>query len=134
MLHIHWAEDYYDYIEAPLTPEQRAELKRRRMIDRKLHMNLVGKDEIVDKMVEKTGYPRHACRHAYTAMAESIMESVAEGKTVRVRGFATFFPKRRQKYEGRNPQTGENITVEERIVPRILFGKTFRRIVANWRP
>ncbi len=57
---------------------------------------------------------------------EEIIDAVAEGNRVELRGFGAFSVKRREPRVGRNPRTGEAVHVEEKHVPFFKTGKLLR--------
>ena len=65
-----------------------------------------------------------------TAIVEEIMVKVAGGNKVTLVGFGSFEPRERQAREGRNPKTGETITIPATRVPGFSVGKSFKDKVA----
>jgi integration host factor subunit beta len=57
---------------------------------------------------------------------EQIIEAVASGNRVELRGFGAFSVKKRDARIGRNPRTGEAVEVEEKHVPFFKTGKLLR--------
>jgi integration host factor subunit beta len=57
---------------------------------------------------------------------EEIIDAVADGNRVELRGFGAFSVKRREPRVGRNPRTGEAVHVEEKHVPFFKTGKLLR--------
>jgi integration host factor subunit beta len=57
---------------------------------------------------------------------EEIIEALARGDRVELRGFGAFSVKRRDARVGRNPRTGEAVQVEEKAVPFFKTGKLLR--------
>ena len=57
---------------------------------------------------------------------EEITEALADGSRVELRGFGAFSVKNRPARTGRNPRTGESVTVEEKWVPFFKTGKELR--------
>ncbi|CTQ32174.1 integration host factor subunit beta [Jannaschia rubra] len=57
---------------------------------------------------------------------EEIIESLASGNRVELRGFGAFSVKQRDARTGRNPRTGEAVEVEEKHVPFFKAGKLLR--------
>lgn len=57
---------------------------------------------------------------------EEIIEAMARGDRVELRGFGAFSVKRRDARVGRNPRTGESVQVEEKHVPFFKTGKALR--------
>ena len=57
---------------------------------------------------------------------EEIVEAMARGDRVELRGFGAFSVKHRDSRTGRNPRTGESVEVEEKHVPFFKTGKLLR--------
>lgn len=57
---------------------------------------------------------------------DEIETALARGDRVELRGFGAFFVKNRKARTGRNPRTGETVTVEEKYVPFFKTGKELR--------
>ena len=55
-----------------------------------------------------------------------IIEALARGDRVELRGFGAFTVKRRAPRVGRNPRTGESVHVNEKHVPFFKTGKELR--------
>ena len=54
------------------------------------------------------------------------IEAMAQGHRVELRGFGAFSVKKRDARQGRNPRTGDAVTVEEKYVPFFKTGKLLR--------
>ncbi|MEJ6397105.1 integration host factor subunit beta [Yoonia sp. 208BN28-4] len=57
---------------------------------------------------------------------EEIIDAMAKGDRVELRGFGAFSVKKRDSRIGRNPRTGEAVNVEEKHVPFFKTGKLLR--------
>lgn len=57
---------------------------------------------------------------------DEIIEAMASGDRVELRGFGAFSVKKRDARQGRNPRTGEAVAVEEKHVPFFKTGKLLR--------
>ena len=57
---------------------------------------------------------------------EEIIEAMARGDRVELRGFGAFSVKKRDARQGRNPRTGGMVEVEEKHVPFFKTGKLLR--------
>jgi len=60
---------------------------------------------------------------------DSIKKALLDGDRVDIRGFGTFFVKKHDSYEGRNPRTGEKVFVEEKLTPCFRPGKKFKNFI-----
>ena len=85
------------------------------------------KSELVQKIADENPhlYQRDVERIVGTIFDE-IVEAMAEGKRVELRGFGAFSVKKREARTGRNPRTGETVSVEEKHVPFFKTGKLLR--------
>ena len=63
---------------------------------------------------------------AVKAVTDSIIEALKNGEKVQLVGFGTFEVKERAAREGRNPQTGEKITIKASKAPAFTAGKAFK--------
>ncbi|MEB3355545.1 MAG: HU family DNA-binding protein [Synechococcales bacterium] len=86
----------------------------------------MNKGELVDKIAEKAGVTKKQADAILTAALDSIMEAVSDGEKVTLVGFGTFEPRDRQAREGRNPKTGEALTIPATTVPAFSAGKVFK--------
>ncbi|NDR59499.1 integration host factor subunit beta [Aliiruegeria sabulilitoris] len=57
---------------------------------------------------------------------EEIIDAMARGDRVELRGFGAFSVKKRDARTGRNPRTGDAVDVEEKHVPFFKTGKLLR--------
>ena len=57
---------------------------------------------------------------------DEIVERLAEGGRVELRGFGTFTTRQRESRTGRNPRTGEPVHVPSKRVPYFKPGKEMR--------
>jgi integration host factor subunit beta len=60
------------------------------------------------------------------AILDAISEALARGDRVELRGFGAFSVKSRPAREGRNPRTGERVSVAQKSVPFFKSGKEMR--------
>ena len=60
------------------------------------------------------------------AIFEEIIDALAGGDRVELRGFGAFTVKQRDARVGRNPRTGEQVQVDEKHVPFFKAGKLLR--------
>lgn len=60
------------------------------------------------------------------AVFDEISLALAQGNRVELRGFGAFSIKNRPARKGRNPRTGETVSVDEKWVPFFKTGKELR--------
>ena len=88
------------------------------------------RSELVEKIAEANPhlYQRDVERIVSTVFNE-IIEALADGDRVELRGFGAFSVKKRDARIGRNPRTGESVQVEEKHVPFFKTGKLLRDLL-----
>ena len=90
----------------------------------------MNKSELVEAIAQKINVSKQEADAIVTAMLEEIMVAVAGGSKVTFVGFGSFEPRERQAREGRNPRTGETMTISATRVPAFSAGKSFKDKVA----
>jgi DNA-binding protein HU-beta len=90
----------------------------------------MNKAELVDAISEKAGVTKKEADAVLSAVIETIVESVADGEKVALVGFGSFEKRHRKEREGRNPKTGEAMTIAATSVPAFSAGKSFKEKVA----
>jgi len=60
---------------------------------------------------------------------DEITEALARGQRVELRGFGAFTVKQRDARTGRNPRTGQTVSVDSKSVPFFKAGKELRERV-----
>jgi DNA-binding protein HU-beta len=88
------------------------------------------KAEIVAKVAEETKVTVVAAGKAFQAFIDSIKESLKKGEKVSLVGFGTFSVAERKARKGRNPQTGKEIKIAAKKVPKFTAGKALK-VAAN---
>ena len=85
------------------------------------------KSELIQKIADENPhlYQRDVERIVGTVFDE-IINAMAAGNRVELRGFGAFSVKKRDARTGRNPRTGEAVPVEEKYVPFFKTGKLLR--------
>ena len=85
------------------------------------------KSELVQRIAEQNPhlYQRDV-EHIVNAILDEITGALSRGDRVELRGFGAFSVKKREARQGRNPRTGDAVTVEEKYVPFFKTGKLLR--------
>lgn len=90
----------------------------------------MNKGELVDSIAAKADVTKKEADAVLGAMVDAIMEAVSSGSKVTLVGFGSFEARQRQAREGRNPKTGETLTIPATRVPAFAAGKQFKEKVA----
>ena len=85
------------------------------------------KSELIARIVKAVPFLLHAdAERAVNAVFEEISEALANGDRVELRGFGTFTTTKRKARIGRNPRTGEAVSVDAKHHPHFKTGKDLR--------
>jgi DNA-binding protein HU-beta len=87
------------------------------------------KAEFVDKVAAKSGLSKKDAGAAVDAVISSIEDSLKSGDEVSFTGFGKFHVANRGAREGRNPRTGETMTIAASRVPRFTAGSGLKKAV-----
>jgi integration host factor subunit alpha len=74
------------------------------------------KADIVERIYEKVGFSKKEASEVVDSVFELIKQHLEQGDKVKVSGFGNFVVHGKQPRKGRNPQTGETITIRGRRV------------------
>lgn len=74
------------------------------------------KADIVEKIQVGTGLPKKESAEMMEAVFSIMKTTLESGETLKISGFGSFLVKQKADRRGRNPQTGEAITIEARRV------------------
>jgi DNA-binding protein HU-beta len=89
----------------------------------------MNKNELIAKIAEETGMAKADCARVLEATLDVARKAVKKGDEVRLVGFGTFVRAKQAARKGRNPQTGKEISIKARWVPRFRAGKEFKEFV-----
>ena len=84
------------------------------------------KRDVVERVADETGIGKQAAEAVVGAVFALIAEALARGDDVTVTGFGKFARIDRPAREGRNPRTGERITVGPSAGVSFKAGKTLK--------
>jgi DNA-binding protein HU-beta len=87
------------------------------------------KSEFVDQVAAKSGLSKKDAGAAVDAVISSIEDSLKSGEEVSFTGFGKFTVANRGAREGRNPRTGETMTIAASRVPRFTAGSGLKKAV-----
>jgi DNA-binding protein HU-beta len=87
------------------------------------------KRELIEVVAKKANLTNKAARDAVQAFINSIRDSLKRGEKIVITGFGTFSVRKRVERVGRNPKTGEKITISARKAPGFTPGKTLKKAV-----
>jgi len=86
----------------------------------------VNKNDLVAQVAESAGLSKNDATKAVDAVFEGIADAMKKGDEVRLVGFGTFAIAERAASEGRNPRTGEKISIPASKQPKFKPGKNLK--------
>lgn len=92
-------------------------------------MGVINKGDFVKKIAEKQGIAQNKANDLLNAVLGGIEDELKAGNSVNFTGFGKFDVANRAAREGRNPGTGEKISIPATKAPRFSAGKTLKDAV-----
>jgi DNA-binding protein HU-beta len=86
----------------------------------------MNKSELIEVIAESADLTKSDAGRALDAVLEAITETLKKGETVSLVGFGSFGVKERAERQGRNPQTGNTITIKAAKIPSFKPGKALK--------
>ena len=86
----------------------------------------MNKTELTAAVAEKSGLSKQETSRVLQILADVIIDEMKAGGKVQIVGFGTFEVSERAEREGRNPQTGETMTISASKAPKFKAGKALK--------
>ena len=82
------------------------------------------KSDLAVRVSEQTSFSKADAAGVVDAVLTAISDALARGESVSIAGFGSFSAESRPARQGRNPRTGETITIAALKAPSFQTGKT----------
>ncbi|URW76269.1 HU family DNA-binding protein [Sphingomonas donggukensis] len=89
----------------------------------------MNKQELIGQVADMSGLGKGDAVKAVEAVFDVITASLKKGDEVRLVGFGTFSISKRKASTGRNPRTGEPMTIKASTQPKFKAGKGLKDAV-----
>ena len=89
----------------------------------------MNKSELIAAVAEKAGLSKKDADAAVAAVFGAMTDELKKGEKVQLIGFGTFEVRARAAKQGRNPKTGEAMTIAASKVPAFKAGKALKDAV-----
>ena len=89
----------------------------------------MNKTEFIAAVAEKAGISKKDAEKAVKAFTDVVSEELVNGGKIQLVGFGTFEVSERPAREGRNPRTGETMTIAATKTPKFKVGKALKDMV-----
>ena len=86
----------------------------------------MNKTELIAAVAEKAEISKKDAEKAVKAFTDAVAEELAKGGKVQLVGFGNFEVSERPAREGRNPRTGETMTIAASKTPKFKAGKALK--------
>ncbi len=92
-------------------------------------MASVTKKDLIELVAKKANLTNKASKEAVKVFLNGIRDSLKRNEKVVLTGFGTFSVRSRKQRKGRNPKTGETITLAARKAPGFTPGKSLKKYI-----
>lgn len=89
----------------------------------------MNKSDLIEAMADAGDISKAAAGRALDGLIDAIAVSLKQGESVAILGFGTFSVKERAARMGRNPKTGETISIAASKTPAFKAGKGLKDAV-----
>jgi integration host factor subunit beta len=92
------------------------------------------KAELVEDVAEAAELTKKDAERLVEIVFESIIETLNQGEKIELRGFGSFRVRERGARRGRNPKTGDPVSIPAKRVPYFKPGKELKELINEHNP
>ena len=92
----------------------------------------ITKADIVEHLHDELGLNKAECKELVEDFFQEIKDSLINNETVKLSGFGNFDLIDKKPRPGRNPKTGENVTIKARRVVTFRAGNKLRQRIVSF--
>ncbi|MBN1933006.1 MAG: integration host factor subunit beta [Desulfobacterales bacterium] len=89
----------------------------------------MNKLELISALKNEANISKSEAAKVVQIFFDYMADTLAEGERVEIRGLCSFFVKDYKSYTGRNPKTGEKVTIQPKKLPFFKSGKDLKERV-----
>jgi len=89
----------------------------------------MNKLELISTLKNEANISKTEAAKVVEIFFDSMADALAEEQRVEIRGLCSFFVKKYKSYTGRNPKTGEKVTIHPKRLPFFKCGKELKERV-----
>lgn len=86
----------------------------------------MNKSELIKAVADKAGLSMKVAKEVVNTFFDAHVQSIIDDERIEIRGFGSFVNKSYDSYTGRNPKTGEKISVPAKKLPFFKVGKELK--------
>jgi len=87
------------------------------------------KSDLAKALANEAKLPDHEAATIVRTLFDLVRQALVKGNRVEIRGLGSFKMKKYRGYKGRNPKSGESVTVEPKNLPVFKAGKDLKEQV-----
>ncbi len=91
--------------------------------------NNLTRKELTETLANQLGFSQSNCSHLVDSFLDNMKKSMIEGESIKLVHFGTFTVRNKSPRRGRNPRTGETITIKKRQAVSFRPSKKLREQV-----
>jgi len=91
----------------------------------------VNKADLATEVTKRAKVGQKVAKVVVDAIFDEMADALKRGDRVEIRGFGSFVMRDYGSYQGRNPKTGELVTVQPKKLPYFKVGKELKELVDN---
>lgn len=92
------------------------------------------RSDLIEQLAERMNVSNATAERVVVTMFDSMAEALIGEGRVEIRGFGSFQVREYEGYTGRNPKTGEKVTVTPKKLPFFKTGKELKERIADSTP
>ncbi len=89
----------------------------------------MNKMELVNALKNEANISKADAAKIVQLFFDHVSDAIARGERVEIRGLCSFYVKDYKSYTGRNPKTGEKVTIKRKKLPFFKSGKELKERV-----
>ena len=91
----------------------------------------MNKSNLINVLAEKADLSKRNAEQFVNLMIDAMIGAMSKEERIEIRGFGSFVIRHYGSYEGRNPKTGEKITIGDKRLPFFKAGKDLLTRINN---
>ncbi|HQB39504.1 MAG TPA: HU family DNA-binding protein [Deltaproteobacteria bacterium] len=89
----------------------------------------MNRSELIEQLALQKEISNKRAEEIVSVIFNSMTEAMNNGDRIEIRGLGSFVTKNYESYTGRNPKTGQSITVRPKKLPFFKVGKELKELV-----
>lgn len=94
----------------------------------------MNKSGLIESLAERCGVSLNQAEEIVALIMQKMRDTMAVGGRIEIRGFGSFVVRTYGAYQGRNPKTGEAISVPPKKLPFFKVGKELKERIDAFEP